>query len=55
MKRTLTTLVATSALALCCTAVQAKPVLLKTPIAFGSNLPALLLNNYRLSRVAKSK
>ncbi|MDO6682649.1 MULTISPECIES: TRAP transporter substrate-binding protein [unclassified Oceanobacter] len=41
MKRTLSTLVATSALALCCTAVQAKPILLKTPIAFGSNLPAL--------------
>ncbi|GAB2191539.1 TRAP transporter substrate-binding protein [Sessilibacter sp. MAH1] len=41
MKKPLQTLLASSALALCCAAAHAKPVLLKTPIAFGSNLPAL--------------
>lgn len=41
MKNTLTTLLATSALALCCAAANAKPILLKTPIAFSSQLPAL--------------
>ncbi|WP_221801411.1 TRAP transporter substrate-binding protein [Oceanobacter mangrovi] len=41
MKTNLKTLVAVSALSMCAVAAQAKPVLLKTPIAFGSNLPAL--------------
>lgn len=41
MKKTLKTLLATSVLAVTCAAVQAKPVLLKTPIAFASTLPAL--------------
>lgn len=41
MKRTVNTLVAASVMTLCCAAADAKPVLLKTPIAFGSNLPAL--------------
>ncbi len=41
MKKTLKTLLAASALAVCCAAAHAKPVLLKTPIAFSSQLPAL--------------
>ena len=41
MKSTMKTLVAASALSLCVAAANAKPILLKTPIAFGSHLPAL--------------
>ncbi len=41
MKRIIKTIAATSALVLCASIAQAKPILLKTPIAFGSHLPAL--------------
>ena len=41
MKTMIKPLLTASALVLCAAAVHAKPVLLKTPIAFGSNLPAL--------------
>lgn len=41
MKKMIKPLIATSALVMCAAFAQAKPVLLKTPIAFGSHLPAL--------------
>jgi len=41
MKKMLKTVTAASALVLCAAMAEAKPVLLKTPIAFGSHLPAL--------------
>ena len=41
MKKTIATIAATTALVMSAAMVQAKPVLLKTPIAFGSHLPAL--------------
>ncbi|WP_430461157.1 TRAP transporter substrate-binding protein [Thalassolituus sp. LLYu03] len=41
MNKMIKPLLAASALVLCTAAADAKPVLLKTPIAFGSNLPAL--------------
>ena len=41
MKKTMKTVMAVSALSMCVAAANAKPILLKTPIAFGSHLPAL--------------
>ncbi len=41
MKKMLKTVTAASAILLCAAMAEAKPVLLKTPIAFGSHLPAL--------------
>jgi TRAP-type mannitol/chloroaromatic compound transport system substrate-binding protein len=41
MNKTIKTVTAVSALLLCAAMAEAKPILLKTPIAFGSHLPAL--------------